>query len=565
MYDLKDTTAIEDSTPSTMDNQTFAVENLLKQNTAFPDYSTLEEDYFVLDGTMPEMPDDPTDIPFWTSNLSDENGEFPENPVLTILFTENHTSAGLTFHFVGDYPLLMKIKWYNLGGDMIAMKSFEPNNRDFFAQNLVEDFGRIDIEFIKTNPYRYVKLYGLEYGLTLIWDENNIKTATLVEETDPISNTLKANKLTFQFLDIDSEFDLGNEKGLHKALQKNQYMEPFEIVNGTEYPLGKYFLTSPSITKRLAKMEATDYVGILDNTDFTDGRVYNGDLAGTVLEEIFAETGIPYEVEDEIAQVPLYGWLKIQSRRKALREVLFACGAAVETTREGTLRIFKPGRKIKSSITRGRKFSTTVKQEEYVSDVNVKYTAYVLDSEEKEILKTAIYPAGNNTVQFNTPVSGLRISTGNIVEAKTNYLTFHLDEASELTVYGKQYTAQNATVLSSVEKIEAGEQRNSKSFTSTLCDYKQAKVIADSILDYYQLTLDLEARYLSENEIPCEWAEIDNPDSNFGNYVAGIESITTELTGGYIAKAKLRGYYKQINDEYYTGMELYADESVGVL
>lgn len=53
VYDLKDTTALQDSIPSTMDNQGFAVESLLKDNTAFPDYGTLEQDYFLLDGTMP--------------------------------------------------------------------------------------------------------------------------------------------------------------------------------------------------------------------------------------------------------------------------------------------------------------------------------------------------------------------------------------------------------------------------------------------------------------------------------------------------------------------------------
>ena len=46
IYDLKDTTALQDSTPSTMDNQPFAAETLLKDNTAFPDYATLEQDYF---------------------------------------------------------------------------------------------------------------------------------------------------------------------------------------------------------------------------------------------------------------------------------------------------------------------------------------------------------------------------------------------------------------------------------------------------------------------------------------------------------------------------------------
>ena len=38
IYDLKDTTALEDSVPSTLDNQDFADEMLLKTNTTFHDY-----------------------------------------------------------------------------------------------------------------------------------------------------------------------------------------------------------------------------------------------------------------------------------------------------------------------------------------------------------------------------------------------------------------------------------------------------------------------------------------------------------------------------------------------
>lgn len=124
VYDLKDTTALQDSVPSTMDNQNFAVESLLRDNIAFSDYGTLEQDYFLLDGSMPELPDEPEGIPFWTSELSDSNGNFKKNPMLTILFSENHTSTGLTFHFVGEVPLQMQIRWYDLTGNMIALKSF---------------------------------------------------------------------------------------------------------------------------------------------------------------------------------------------------------------------------------------------------------------------------------------------------------------------------------------------------------------------------------------------------------------------------------------------------------
>jgi len=563
VYDLKDTTALQDSIPSTMNNQNFAVESLLKDNTAFPDYGTLEKDYFVLDGTMPELPDAPEGIAFWSSELSDGSGNFENNPLLTILFTENHTSTGLTFHFAGDLPLQMQVRWYSLDGNMIALKSFQPDSRDYYARNLVENYGRLEIEFQKALPYRYVKLWGIDYGVIVTWGESDIKAASLVEETDPISNTLKINKLTFQFFDRDNEFNLANSEGLHKALQKKQHIEPYEVVNGERLYLGRYFLTTPSSNKNTAKMEATDYIGLLDDTDFKDGRVYNGELAGNVLADIFSGTDIPYEISKDVAETPLYGWLKIQTRRKALREVLFACGAVAETARRDNVWIYKPSRLIQSDIPRSRKFSTSTKQDTYISEVSIKFTEYTEGAEEKELVKETTYPAGLNEVKFNSPVSGLRINAGEIVEAKTNYIIFRLPEEFAVTIYGRQYGKQDITVTSAVPQLKAGENPKTKNFTGTLFNYSQAKVISQAILDYYQLSLILNIKYLAGQERPGQWAAVENTLVGRGGYAAGLESITTDLTGGYISTAQLRGYYKYTSEFYYAGTELYIDERVG--
>lgn len=563
VYDLKDTTAWEDSIPSTLDNQPFADEMLIKKNQDFPNYGTLEENFFRLDGTMPEFPDAPVEIPFWTNVISGADGTFEKNPVLTVIFTKNHTSAGLTLYFVKDYPLQIQIRWYDLAGAMIAMKSYEPDSTDFYARNLVENYGRIEIEFQKTKPYRYVKMYGIDYGGVITWGRDDIKTASIVEEIDPISNALKINKLTFQFVDAKDEFNLSNPDGLHKALQKNQHLDPYEIVDGKRIYLGRYFLTAPSNTKALAKMEAVDYIGLLDDTDFKDGRVYNGEPAGEVLAEIFSGTGIPFEITEDVATTPLHGWLKIQTRRKALREVLFACGAVADTARRDHVAIYRPGRLVHSGIPRSRKFSTATKQDTYISEVNIKFAEYTEGTEEKELLKETTYPAGLNEVRFNSPVSALRISAGEIVEVRTNYLIFRLPESMAVTIYGRQYSKQDVTVSSAVKHLDAGENPKVKSFSGTLFNYAQARKISEAILDYYQLSLLLTIKYLAGRELPGQWAEIENTLVGHGSYVAGLESIKTDLTGGYISTAQLRGYYKYASAYYFTGTELYTGEETG--
>ena len=82
-------------------------------------------------------------------------------------------------------------------------------------------------------------------------------------------------------------------------------------------------------------------------------------------------------------------------------------------------------------------------------------------------------------------------------------------------------------------------------------------------MDYYQLSLILNIRYLAAQERPGQWASVENTLVGRGGYAAGLESIKTDLTGGYISTAQLRGYYKYTSEFYYTGTELYIDESVG--
>ena len=226
--------------------------------------------------------------------------------------------------------------------------------------------------------------------------------------------------------------------------------------------------------------------------------------------------------------------------------------------------IYKPTRLIQADIGRDRKFSTSTKQDTYISEISIKYAEYTEGTEEKELVKETTYPAGLNEVKFSSPVSALRISSGEIVEAKTNYITFRLPEAAAVTIYGKQYSKQDITVTSAVQQLKAGENPKTKSFTGALFNYGQARIISQAILDYYQLSLILNIRYLAAQERPGQWAAVENTLVGRSGYAAGLESIKTDLTGGYISTAQLRGYYKYVSEYYYTGTEIFTGEDVGI-
>lgn len=564
-YNLYDTTALPDAKESTESNAAFGDMGLFKSKDSPPKYATLEHNFFILDGSLSEMPDTPTDIPFFSDVQAGANGLFEVQPVIKIDFAENHTSIGLTFHFSEAFPLEMEVTWYDLSGTYKSQKRFFPDKLDYFAENQVEEYGRIEIRFVRALPWHNVKLNYVEYGKTFIWGPDVIKSAKLVNDIDPISNQIKTDKLTFDFVDPDDNFNIGNINGLHKTLQKKQKMLPYEIVDGVKMPLGVFFMESNSTDKNIAKISAIDYKGMLANVDFKDGRIYVGETAGSVIAEIMTAAGIEdYTVEEEVAQTPIYGTLKIQTCQKALREVLFACSAIMNTSRRSGVEIRKSTRRISATIPRSRKFSTALKADPYVSDVNIKYKTWVLEAAESEITK-GTYGPGVHTIRLTNPAANMTASAGKIVKQMPYYVVLEIagDTRTEVTIAGRKYVGEELAVLSSIEHIKSGEVRSTKTFTGTLLNYESAQKVADNILDYYQLQQIIQTRHLAAEEKAGDWTEVENTLQAHGNFVACIESISIDLAGGFIGTAKYRGYYKLTTEEYYSG-ELYADEEVGI-
>lgn len=566
-YQLFDTTALADGVEDAKGfNQPFANLPRIKKNKKPADYGTLEQNFFLLDGSLSELPDAPEDLVYFSNVASEEDGYFAVNPKLRVNFTENHTSIGLTLHFSQDHPQEIRIRWYDLSGTQISVADFSVDSSDYFARNQVEEYGAVEIEFLKTVPYHFIKLYYIEYGHEYIWGEDVIKSATLQEETNMVCDQIPVNKLKFDFIDVKDEFNIGNTTGLHKVFQKKQKMLPYEMVDGKKMLLGVYFLDKNSTAKNVSRIDAIDYKGMLDNTDFKDGRMYNGEPAGKIIEEILSAAGISdFTIDGETYQIPLYGTLKIQTCRKALREVLFACGAVVNTSRLDKMDIHKTDREIQSTVQRGRKFSTTLKTDYYISDVTVKYKTWTLEEKVSELTK-GTYGGGIHTIQLSNPAAEVTVSAGKIIKQMPYYLVLELpaDTRTEVVVSGRKYTGEELSVTSSIEHIKSGEVRKSKSLTGTLLDYEAARRVADSILDYYQLQQVIECRFIGGGEIAGTWVEIENPRAGNGNFAAGVESLSTDLTGGFLMTAKCRGYYKLTSDFDYLG-ELYAGDEIGVM
>ena len=161
-YALIDTTALYDSIVSTKSNSDFADIDLIKDKISAPDYATLEHNFFVLDGSMEEFPEEPDNLVFFSSEQSGEDGTFPKEQSIEINFTENHTSLGLTLYFLDSYPLEVEIFWYDFLNILQSRKKFRPDSLVYLCRNQVEEYGKVVIKFNKALPYHYIKLQYIE-------------------------------------------------------------------------------------------------------------------------------------------------------------------------------------------------------------------------------------------------------------------------------------------------------------------------------------------------------------------------------------------------------------------
>ena len=99
-------------------------------------------------------------------------------------------------------------------------------------------------------------------------------------------------------------------------------------------PAGLYYMNKPErLTKNSFKLSCFSAVGIWDKQRHVGG-VYNGERFDAVLAEIIGE-GFDYIVDDDVAEVQVYGWLPYGSKRQSLHHLLVAYGVTITKSDTG--------------------------------------------------------------------------------------------------------------------------------------------------------------------------------------------------------------------------------------
>lgn len=557
-----DDTALQDATMLSSGRTDFSNLKLFKEKTSQAPYATLELNQFVLDGSRKIMSSDCSDVAFWSNVWSSYGCEFMSVPLVSINFTGPHTTHGITLFFEDDYPVKIGVRYLGKNRNILKEYVFYPDSLIYKCYGVASDYYGINIFFETTRfPKRYIKLQYIMYGVDLEFDENIIKTANVHEEIDETGNTLPINTATLEIIDENEDYNIGNENGSWKTIQKTQEFTFIEEKDNEEINIGSFFVDDFSYNANITTLKFVDWIGLFDKQKFSDSEMYINRPAGEIIKEIFTAANYNKEpiISDELYNVPITGYIPICSCRDALRIVCFAINAVADDSRSDSIRIFSPDRYISSYIGTDRKFNgkSRVTLGEYINGVSFKIPNYVQENVRNDAF-SGFLEAGEHTIEFGNPYVEDSIETdfGEIIKSKTNYCVISLSEDAEVHITGIQYKVLESKYIKK-QDVAFGETENIKEYEKiTLYNRNLLSEKADFLLKYFSLRKMLSMEYILEKESVGTWSSVEDISGNGSSTL--IESQDIDLSGGFIASATCRGYSRILTELCYTGNELYA-------
>lgn len=541
-----DVTARADASFAVSQNQDYAnIEDInLEDGITFPEAVTLEPDFgWPLNGSKVPLPDNPSGYTWgwWSTDLSGLDKTFANPPQLIVTFTENHSSAGITFGFHATLPGIINIKWYDLTDNLLADENFTPDTFEYFCDKQVEDYGKVIIT-VQSMKYsqRYLRVTNILFGALEIIGDTRVTKATLTEEISPVTLTLPINTLDLDFFTANGRFALLDPQGAYKLFQWKQELTAYKTVDGTRTFMGTYYLQEATGTvDAITQLSCVDIIGIMDTVEYKGG-IYVDMPVEDLLNEILTPEGFGFELDTSFAGVTITGYLPICKKRAALQHIAFAIGAVVDPTRAEVMRFYPAPTTVTASITPTRKIlGHKITLEELVTQVDVTAHKYLLGDELKELTKTTL-EVGTHTITFSAPVSVTTVTGATLTTAHPNYCVVNVTTAGEVILSGYEYTDATTIHTVKIDPLPAGAKNSVKSVsTATLVDPTKATAVAQRLFNYYLNRYTDEGQVLPGDETAAARATI---SSLGGKTLTGhIQRVVTDLSGGCLETVTLRG------------------------
>jgi hypothetical protein len=541
-----------DGVPTCADKQTFSnLDDLITGQSTSKPYSTYEPDFWLLDGNYKFKPSTEIHIGLMSLSMSDAAGDFSVAPALTITFGSVHDSDGLTLRFAqysNDYAVDIDIAYYDASNALIQTDNYTPDSWEFSTSEAVADFKKIIITFNTTNkPFRYLRLTGIDFGELTYFQDDEIKSAYLIQEVDIMALELPISTLEVKLIVSDATLNIINPTGAFENFQYKKPLDIYEKIGNETHYIGRFFVdrwgvTSPSeIT-----LYCFDWIGILDKETYFDGGTLFGFSLTEQLDDFFGD--FPYSLDSAIPTSQLQGRINLMSYRDALKNILMAIGGYALTAGSNIIQIIESKlvvdvadyeRAITADEMALDDYELTLKPT--VTGVEVVAHAWGREDPNETVLYEGVLSVGTHILIMQPPsiVYDVDGATPSGIDDGANYATVIVASPGTVTLTGhylvnaksefSEYNTGLTSIDENIKRIEDNDQ-----ITNDI-----AAAITARLFDYFAQRYIQKAKVFANTVRPGEAVMVEVVGDNIlGGFVERMES---DLTGGFISRIEVVG------------------------
>lgn len=578
--------------------------------------SNVEKDKGMIELDYPE--DNVQDYGYYSESVSDSNRLFKKRPKITFDFAEKINSFGITLQFVKRFlPDKFTVYWF-YNNSQVYKKTYQIPNDEYdnisidkdafiyFCEDKVIGYDKLEIEFISTKyPNSRIKLNRIKFGKLHTFRQDDIVNAEIFEETDILSNRLTIDTLNFSIHGDKKDLNIFDKNSLFEFIRPNQKVFVYEDITTNTYNpydkdniitstterkiIGKYFIESfESKNSTELSIKCVDLIGLLEKSKFDLSENYYGATFEYIVNNIMKQAGIIndnydkyYEIDDDLNNKLMFGFLPICSCREALHQVLFGAGAYAYSSREDLLKMSfrKPLSEINiySIDDKNHIDNDSISKEKFVSGVRVKHGELICNEDDYKTILEGIYDRGTHYAVINDYIWKTSSEPyieqeeyGEIIEDEETDKYIHIipfnvyQDNSKITIKGR-----NMEYVTSFYQEEVPEDNKESDNIINLdnCYFineysDNVRTITSELLDYYTVRGKAKVEIIINDEKSGDWIYIKNIYGEICR--ANILNMKIDLANGFLATAELR-YYEELGrytSEYYcdsVNTEMYAD------
>jgi hypothetical protein len=338
-----------------------------------------------------------------------------------------------------------------------------------------------------------------------------------------------------------------NPSGFYAGLAARQPLAVYEVVNGSPYFMGQYYLNDwKNPTENEIEFDCVDLVGVLDDNTYRGG-IYTGTgiSVQTLLSEMMEGIYIPYDLDPDLYDIMVIGWIPYTSYRSALQQIAYAIGASVDTSRSWGLKIYKTkiadDEIVSGTITRAQKaqLGQSVTLKKLVTGVSIISHDFIENTTSSELYNGTL-AIGLHEVKFSDPMHDLEVTGGTITESGANYAIISVEEEGNVTLTGLGYTDTQKQFSITTSGLSSTVRANVLSVSGAyLVNSSNVEDVAQRLYDYnmqrYQQDVKLFAPTIETGEV------VDVSTLSSRKIKGVVEHMDIDLAGGYIANCKIVG------------------------